>query len=200
VPPASRSRWRVLALLFAVSVVTYLDRINISVAGRPMSLEFGLSDLEFGAIFSAFVLGYAIFQVPGGWLGDRFGYKRTIMGALIWWSAFTLLMPWAGSGWLAGAAGTVPALWMVRFLIGVGEAAAYPCATALIGRWFPAAERGLANGIFFAGVGVGSTLTPPLVAWLMVTFSWQVSFLRMRCDRVRALRRVCARCQRHPAR
>lgn len=173
---SSPHRWRVLALLFALSIVTYLDRINLSVAGRPMSEEFGLSDLQFGAIFSAFIFGYALFQVPGGWLGDRLGYTRTIVTALFCWSAFTLLMPWAGSGWLAAAAGAVPALWTVRFLIGVGEAAAYPCATALIGRWFPATERGLATGIFFAGVGVGSTLTPPLIAWLMVTFSWEISF------------------------
>jgi ACS family glucarate transporter-like MFS transporter len=174
-PPAA-GRWSVLTLLFAVCVVTYLDRVNISVAGRPMSLAYGLTDVEFGSIFSAFVVGYAIFQVPGGWLGDRVGHATTIAVALASWSAFTLLTPWAGNGALAAAVGIVPALWIVRFLIGAGEAAAYPCATALIARWFPPEERAFATGIFFAGIGAGSTLTPPLVGWLMVTFSWEVSF------------------------
>lgn len=169
-------RWVVLGYLFLISVVTYLDRINIAVAGEPMSEALGLSDVEFGTIFSAFVLGYALFQVPGGWLGDRFGHKKILTFVLIWWSFFTALTPWAGRGFLVSLVGLLPALCILRFLVGVGEAAAYPCANALAGHWFPVQERGRATGVIFSGIGVGSTVTPPFIAWLMLSFSWEISF------------------------
>ncbi len=172
----TRIRWSLLGLLFFISFVTYLDRINIAVAGKLMSDAFGLTDLQFGTIFSAFVVGYALFQVPAGWVGDRFGHKRTLVFSLILWSGFTALTPWAGRGFLVSMVGVVPAIWIVRFLIGLGEAASYPSSNALVGRWFPSKERGLATGTIFAGLGLGTTLTPPFVAWLMVTFGWEVSF------------------------
>lgn len=172
----TRIRWSLLGLLFFISFVTYLDRINIAVAGKLMSEAFGLTDLQFGTIFSAFVVGYALFQVPAGWVGDRFGHKRTLVFSLILWSCFTALTPWAGRGFLVSMVGVVPAIWIVRFLIGLGEAASYPSSNALVGRWFPSKERGLATGTIFAGLGLGTTLTPPFVAWLMVTFGWETSF------------------------
>lgn len=172
----TRIRWSLLALLFFISLVTYLDRINIAVAGKLMSEAFGLSDLQFGTIFSAFVVGYALFQVPAGWVGDRFGYKRTLVFSLILWSCFSALTPWAGRGFLVSMVGVVPAIWIVRFLIGLGEAASYPCSNALVGRWFPSKERGVATGTIFAGLGLGTAITPPFVAWLMVTFGWEQSF------------------------
>ncbi|MEE2821894.1 MAG: MFS transporter [Acidobacteriota bacterium] len=172
----TRIRWNLLALLFAISVVTYLDRINIAVAGQLMSETFGLTDLEFGTIFSAFVVGYVLSQVPAGWIGDRLGHKSTLVLGLIIWSFFTLLTPWAGRGFLVPLVGLVPAIWIVRFLIGCGEAASYPCSNALVGRWFPSRERGLATGTIFAGLGLGATITPPFIAWLMVSFGWETSF------------------------
>jgi ACS family glucarate transporter-like MFS transporter len=172
----SGERWRLLGFLFFISLTTYIDRVNISVAGARMGPELGLTRVEFGTIFSAFVLGYALFQIPGGWLGDRFGHKRVLAFALLWWSVFTALTAWAGKSFLVSALGIVPALCLVRFLIGVGEAAAYPCASGLVRRWFPSEERGLATGIVFAGIGVGSTVTPPLVAWLMVGYGWESAF------------------------
>jgi sugar phosphate permease len=93
------SRWRLLTFLFLISVVTYVDRVNIAVAGAQMGNTLGLSRVELGAIFSAFALGYALFQVPGGWLGDHYGHKRILTFALIWWSLFTALnsMGWCQS-------------------------------------------------------------------------------------------------------
>ncbi len=169
-------RWHVLAFLFLISVTTYVDRVNVAVAAAPMRRELGLTRVELGAIFSAFVLGYALFQIPGGWLGDRFGHKRILVFALVWWSVFTVLTGWVGTSGLVTALGLVPAFAVVRFLIGVGEAAAYPCALGLMRRWFPASERGRATGIIFGGIGVGSTITPPLVAWLMVNVGWESAF------------------------
>ena len=172
----TRIRWNLLALLFCISVVTYLDRINIAVAGQMMSKAYGLTDLEFGTIFSAFVLGYVLFQVPAGWVGDQLGHKRTLVVSLFVWSLFTALTPWAGSGFLVPMVGLVPAIWIVRFLIGFGEAASYPCSNALVSRWFPSKERGLATGTIFAGLGLGTSITPPAVAWLMVSYGWETSF------------------------
>ena len=114
-------RWGILGLLFLISVVTFLDRINIAVAGKQMSESLGLSDLEFGAIFSAFVVGYALFQVPGGWLGDRLGHKKVLVTALLLWSIFTALTPLAAVSPLVALVGVVPALCLVRFLIGFAE-------------------------------------------------------------------------------
>jgi ACS family glucarate transporter-like MFS transporter len=169
-------RWKILGLLFLISVITFLDRINISIAGKQMSEELGLTDLEFGTIFSAFVLGYALFQIPGGWLGDRFGYKKVLVSALILWSLFTALTPLAPASPLVSMLGVVGAICLVRFLIGLAESVSYPCSTALAGRWFPPQERGRAIGTIFAGLGVGAALTSPIVAWLVVSYSWQVSF------------------------
>ena len=87
----TRVRWRIAALLFAISVVTYIDRVNISVTARQMMPALGLTDLQMGHVFSAFVFGYALCQIPGGWLGDRWGAKRVLTLAIIWWSVFTAL-------------------------------------------------------------------------------------------------------------
>lgn len=172
----SRTRWVILGLLFLISVVNFLDRTNITVAGKPMSETYRLNDLEFGAIYSAFVLGSALFQIPWGWLGDRIGHKKVLTYSLILWSVFTALTPWAGSGFLAPLLGVVPAICVVRFVIGMGEAATFPCANALVGKWFPSAEKARGTSLIFSGIGVGTAVTPPFIAWLMVAFSWQISF------------------------
>jgi MFS transporter, ACS family, glucarate transporter len=172
----AQKRWEVLIFIFLVSVVTYLDRINISIAGDALVLEYGLTRLQLGTIFGAFVLGYGLFQVPGGWLGDSFGYKRVLVIALIWWSVTTSLTAWAGRGWLRALVGLVPAFLIVRFLIGVGEAATFPCGAGLIGQWFSEEKRAFASGFMIAGVGVGSALTPPLIALVMVHWGWRSAF------------------------
>jgi len=88
-PP--RMRWLMLGLLFAISVVTYIDRVNISVTARQMMPALGLTDQQMGFVFSAFVIGYALFQVPGGWFADRWGIRIVLTIALLWWSCFTAL-------------------------------------------------------------------------------------------------------------
>lgn len=171
-----RQRW-LLALLFFTSLTTFLDRVNISIVGGAIAREYGLDPVRLGTIFSAFVAGYTLCQIPGGWLGDRYGHARVLAAALVWWSVCTALTAWAGSGALASLVGTVGALWIVRFLIGVGEAAAYPCANGVIAEWFPPHARALPTGLMFAGVGVGSAITPPLIAVVMVHFGWRTAFV-----------------------
>ncbi|MBM4121622.1 MAG: MFS transporter [Nitrospira sp.] len=172
----SRTRWVILALLVAISVVTYIDRVNISVTARQMMPALGLTDLEMGQVFSAFVLGYALFQIPGGWLGDRWGPRKVLTLAVIWWSTFTALTAVAATLPTVGLVGVLGSLILVRFLIGAGEAAALPNFNRAVANWLPSGERGLGIGITIGGLGLGSALTPPLTAWLMVNYGWQAPF------------------------
>jgi MFS transporter, ACS family, glucarate transporter len=176
-----RSRRRLLFFLWLISVVTYLDRVNIAIASPLIAREYGLTRVELGTIFSLFVLGYTVFQIPGGMLGDRFNPKNILSMALVWWSLFTAATAWAGKGVVASVGGVLVVFWIVRFLIGIGEAATFPCANGLIGEWFGDEERGVATGIMFAGVGTGSALAPPLIAWLMLQFGWRSAFCICGC-------------------
>ncbi|MBH0177892.1 MAG: MFS transporter [Nitrospira sp.] len=173
-PP--RTRWLILGLLFAISVVTYIDRVNISVTARQMMPALGLTDQQMGLIFSAFVIGYALFQVPGGWLADRWGIRIVLTIALLWWSGFTALTAMAAASDLAGLLGIVGVLALTRFLLGVGEATALPSFNRAVTDWLPAHERGLGIGIAIGGIGIGSAITPPVTAWIMVNYGWQTTF------------------------
>lgn len=172
----SRTRWVILALLFVISVITYVDRVNISVTARQMMPALGLTEVEMGEVFSAFVLGYALGQVPGGWLGDRWGPRLVLTVALVWWSVFTAMTAVAATLPLASLLGILGSLVLVRFLMGVGEAAALPNFNRTVANWLPPSERGVGMGVAIGGLGVGSALTPPLTAWIMVNFGWQVAF------------------------
>jgi MFS transporter, ACS family, glucarate transporter len=172
----SRTRWRILALLFAISVITYVDRVNISVTARQMMPALHLSDMQMGQIFSAFVVGYALFQIPGGWLGDRYGARIILAVAIVWWSLFTVLTAIAATLPLAQVLGVVGSLITVRWLVGVGEAAALPNFNRTVASWFGPRERGMGIGLAIGGIGVGAALTPPITAWIMVTLGWQTAF------------------------
>lgn len=169
-------RWLILGLLFSVSVVTYIDRVNISVTARQMMPALGLTEQDMGLVFSSFVVGYALFQIPGGWLSDRWGVRIVLLIALIWWSCFTAWTALAATSFLAVPLGIVGALALVRFLLGVGEAAALPTFNRAVTDWLPAHERGLGIGIAIGGIGVGAAITPPVTAWIMVNYGWQSAF------------------------
>ena len=136
----------------------------------------GLTNVQMGQIFSAFVFGYALFQIPGGWLGDRWGARKILTLAVIWWSIFTALTALAPTSFLAGALGIWGSLMIVRFLIGVGEAAALPNFNRAVANWCGPHERGFGIAITISGIGIGSALTPPLTAWIMVNYGWQTAF------------------------
>jgi ACS family glucarate transporter-like MFS transporter len=172
----SRTRWKILALLTLISVITYVDRVNISVAARQMMPALGLTQVQMGTVFSAFVLGYALCQVPGGWLGDRWGSRRVLTAAVLWWSLFTALTALAGTLPTAQWLGILGSLILMRLLIGVGEAAALPNFNRTVADWLPSRERGLGMGVSIGGIGLGSALTPPIVAWMMVNYGWQSAF------------------------
>lgn len=173
---ATPLRWLILALLFLTSVVTYIDRVNISVTARHMMPAFGLTDQQMGWIFSAFVVGYALFQIPGGWLADRWGARVVLTGALIWWSACTAFTAMAATSPLADLFGIVGALMFVRFALGLGEAVALPSFNRAVANWMPVESRGVGIGIAIGGIGLGSAITPPIAAWVMVNWGWQTVF------------------------
>jgi ACS family glucarate transporter-like MFS transporter len=150
-----------------------LDRVNLSIAGAKFSDEFGVSNVRLGFVFSAFLLGYALFQTPAGWLADRFGPRRVITAGVIWWGIFSALTA-AISHKIANP---VMILLVIRFLLGAGEAIIYPASNQFVARWIPSQERGVANGIIFAGVGIGAGVTPPLISYVMLHYGWRSSFL-----------------------
>jgi ACS family glucarate transporter-like MFS transporter len=173
---ASGVRWRILTLLFVISMVTYLDRVNISIAATHMMREFNLSAPNMGKVFSAFVFAYGIFQLPGGWLGDRFGPRVVLSAAIAWWSLFTLLTALVANIFPLSLLPIIVSLIIVRFCLGVGEAAAFPNFNRTIANWIPATKRAFASSVPLAGGGLGAALTPPLIAWLIIEYGWRESF------------------------
>ena len=165
-------RWGLIFLLFVLSAVAYLDRVNLSVAGAKLTEEFSISNVQLGLVFSVFLFGYALFQTPAGWLADRFGARRVLTGGILWWCVFTALTAAIPRGF----AGVIAYLILLRFLLGAGEAVMYPASNQFVARWIPAEERGAANGLIFAGVGIGAGITPPLVTAVMLRYGWRSSF------------------------
>ena len=133
----SRGRFGVLALVFAAAVITYLDRVCISVAAPAMQRDLGLTQLQFSWVFTAFYIAYAVFEMPAAWLGDRWGQRRTMIRIVGCWSIFTIL-----TGLVRG----YPSLLLTRFVFGAGEAGAFPTLSRAISRWFPVQARSRANG------------------------------------------------------
>ncbi|MCC7175757.1 MAG: MFS transporter [Bryobacterales bacterium] len=170
--PKGRVRWSLIGCMFAISAIAYLDRVNISIAAGSIQREFGLDNVQLGWVFSAFLLGYALFQTPGGWLADRFGPRKIVTLGTIWWGVFTALTALMPAGFGAALA----ALLLVRLALGVGEAVLYPASNRMVASWIPSQERGIANGIIFAGVGAGAGITPPLITYILVNYGWRWSF------------------------
>lgn len=175
-PPPGRFRWVLLGMLLVISMVTYLDRVNISIAGKYIMSAYGISSVDMGKIFSAFVFGYALFQVPGGWLGDRFGPRKLLAAAMLWWSLATALTAQAPHLFAFAGLGVIASFALVRFVIGAGEAAAYPNFNLTIAHWMTSGERALANSLVLGASGFGAAITPPLIGWLMSRYGWQESF------------------------
>lgn len=169
----SQIRWLLIFWLFVLSAVAYLDRVNISIAGSLLARDYHLSKIQLGWIFSAFLAGYALFQPLGGWLADSLGSRRVLALGVLWWGIFTALTAAAPARF--GLA--LLAFMAVRFALGAGEAVIYPASNQFVARWIPSAERGLANGWIFSGVGVGAGFTPPLITYIMLRYGWRSSFI-----------------------
>jgi ACS family glucarate transporter-like MFS transporter len=165
-------RYLLVTWLFVLSAVAYLDRTNISIAGIQIGKEFAIDNTQLGWVLSAFLIGYAAFQVPAGLLVHKYGTRLVLTFAVLWWGVFTVLTAVVPPT----MKGSIIVLVLVRFLLGSGEATMYPATSQFVERWFPRIERGKANGIIFGGVGVGSGLTPPLVTAIVLHYGWRASF------------------------
>ena len=164
-------RYALVLWLTVITAAAYLDRTNISLAGIEICKEFAITNVRLGWISSAFLIGYAGFQVPAGLLARRLGPRRSLALLGAWWAFFislTALIP-------HGIVDALLVLLGVRFALGAGEATMFPATSQFVERWFPVQERGKANGLIFAGVGL-SGLTPPLVKEIILRYGWRASF------------------------
>src|SRR5262249_9308942 len=199
--PATRTRYWVLAWLCSLSMLTYIDRVCIKQVGDDMQRELGLTPQQFGWVFSVFGLSYALFEVPSGWLGDRFGPRRVLGRIVLWWSLFTALtgcvwsftldsghrvtLPWVDWTWEGGGFSwsrsgvEVPVLFngfllllLIRFHFGAGEAGAYPNSARALRNWFPYGRRGLAQGLLWMFGRWGGAVAPLLIGLFTLWFGW----------------------------
>lgn len=163
-----RATMRVLLLLCVMYFITYVDRVNVSTAASAFGAELHLSHTQIGLVFSAFAYPYLVFQILGGWIGDRFGPRRTLAVCGI---------VWAGATVLTGLAGGFVSMMVARLLLGLGEGATFPTATRAMSNWMPAEQRGFAQGTTHAASRIGNAVAPPLIVWLMVATSWRGAFI-----------------------
>lgn len=172
----SSVRWFVAAMVGGFAFVSYVERMNISVAAALMMPELSLTGTQMGQIFSSFLWGYAIFQIPAGRAGDVFGPRITLTVAAIVWCVSSALTGRLPGSYLTGTIAIIVSLWALRFLLGAGEAATFPVGARAIRNWVPIWERGIGNSIMIAGASIAAAVTSPLVSWLMLRFGWRASF------------------------
>ena len=169
-------RYAIIALIFLITSVNYADRATFSIAGSAASAELGLTTIQTGYILSAFAWAYALAQIPGGILLDRFGTKRIYAGAIALWSLFTATQGFVG--WLPGVS-IVTMLFAMRFLVGLAEAPSFPGNARLVTAWFPSAERGTASAIFNSAQYFSIVVFVPLMGWLAHNHGWRSVFWAM---------------------
>lgn len=164
----SHMRWYVVGMCFLVSFLTIVDRVAISAAKNDIARELAVSDMLFGWVFGVFALGYALFQIPSGWLADRYGPRVFLAAIVLLWSLFTGL-----TGLVYGSI----ALILIRFLFGMAEAGAYPGASRAFYTWLPRRERGAAQGILFTGSRLGAAFGLAVISYVIANAGWRASFL-----------------------
>ncbi len=164
----SHGRYWLIGILFFHTVNTYMDRACISSAAGAMQNDLGFEDQMLGYIFGMFAIGYALFQIPSGWLADVLGPRKVLAWVVSLWSIFTML---------TGAAFNAFSLILIRFLFGIGEAGAFPGATRALYNWVPAKERGIAQGLFHSGARVGAAISLFLMPLLISQVGWRLTFV-----------------------
>ncbi len=166
-------RWRIVSLLFAFSVIGYIERVNMSIAGELMMREFNLTPVQLGWVLTAFLVSYTAFQTPSGAWADRLGPRLVLGAAGVAWGLLTILTALLPGMAFTSAAGVLASLLAVRFLMGISEAPTYPAAGRAIANWIPLSERGFSNGFVISGALLGTAITSPLIASLMVHLGWR---------------------------
>jgi ACS family hexuronate transporter-like MFS transporter len=167
-PPRGRRRWFVLALLFSITVINFIDRQTVSVLAPVLKQILHLTDTQYGRIVAAFQFGMMTGELPMGALMDRWGVRLGLMGAVLWWSGATAMQ---------GVARTGTQLGLVRFWMGTGECGNYSGGLKVVSRLFSPRERTLAIGIFNSGSMIGATVAPPLIVYLLQHYGFRAAFL-----------------------
>jgi len=165
--PPTRARHVVIGFAVTLAIITYVDRVCISQAAPAMRQDLGLTAVQMGWAFSVFTWAYALFEIPGGWLGDRFGPRRVLMRIVVWWSFFT-----AATGWVWNFASLI----VTRTLFGAGEAGCFPNLTRAFTTWLPSDERERAQALLWLSARWGGAFTPILVAYILDFVSWRRTF------------------------
>ncbi len=160
--------WIVLFLICLMYGITYIDRVNVSMAASVFKRDLHLTNTEVGLVFSAFAYPYLIFQLIGGWVSDRFGARLALTASAVIWAAATLF---------TGLVGSLATMLCARVMLGFGEGATFPTATRAMSDWVPEGKRAFAQGVTHATARLGNALTPPLVAGLIVLVTWRGSFI-----------------------
>src|SRR6476469_5955799 len=170
------SRLIITALLFAFSAVSYFDRTIMSIAGPALIQEFRVSATEMGSVYSAFILGYALLMIPGGWLTDQFGPRQTLlmMGASS--AVLTAMTIIGGSPGLGDFIGIVPAMFLIRLILGIVTAPLYPACARATANWIPLTQHARVQGFIIAGSSLGAAISPVVFVWLMAHLGWRGSF------------------------
>jgi ACS family glucarate transporter-like MFS transporter len=171
------TRVALIALMFGFSMVSYFERTIISIAGPELMKAFNLSPTQMGSIYSAFILGYALLMIPGGYVTDRLGGRLTLalMGGLS--AVFTALIVLSGRPGLGTYIGIVPALFLMRLGLGAVTAPLYPACARITANWIPVVHHARVQGLIIAGSSLGAALSPVLFAWMLIHFKWRASFL-----------------------
>lgn len=165
-----------MALVTITTILTYLDRLNISIAGHFIENEFSLSLKTMGWILSSFLFGYSLTQIPGGYLADRFGPRKVLLVAISWWSVLTAATAIAPRLPVAGWFGVAWSIAAIRFFIGIGEAPSSPSYTKVVANWMRPKSRGLGSSFNLFGIGLGGALTPVLITFIMQHWGWRAAF------------------------
>ncbi|MDV7211675.1 MFS transporter [Azotobacter beijerinckii] len=161
-------RWLMIAFCFFAVAISYIDRVNLAIAAPHIKADMGIDDASMGLILGAFFWTYALMQIPAGRLMDKLGARIGLAFAVAWWSIFTVFTA-AGRG--------IASLFGCRLLLGLGEAGCNPGCVKVVYSWFPKHERATASGLFDAGPRAGTAMALPLVAWLISTWNWEMSFI-----------------------
>ena len=170
--PPSRARHGVIVFAVLLGIIHYIDRVCISKARPHIQADLSLDDTQMGLVFSAFTLAYALFEIPGGWLGDKWGPRRVLLRIVMFWSFFT-----AATGYAWNQA----SMMVCRFLFGAGEAGGFPNIAKMFSVWLPQREHGMAQGITWLAARWGGAFTPLLVVWVLGLVSWRMTFVIFAC-------------------
>jgi MFS transporter, ACS family, glucarate transporter len=170
--------WGLVLMLCATATASYICRVNVSTAGALLMSEFDLSQIAMGRVFSAFLLGYALFQIPAGALADRWGAKRILSLAAWFWVCITLIQVCIGLGpFHSSSAAAIIAFMIARFALGISESPTFPGSAQGVSKWILPKFQGRANGIVIAAIGLGSAVTPVLVSFVMIHWGWRLAMI-----------------------